>query len=233
MIQWAHENHLKSSSPTKVVFIDTGWASSEWAKRVDDGEALALKYGFEAIRTAPKKKFVDLMRYKKGFPYPGFQWCSTYLKGLPFLDWIEEADPHKKAWVLIGKWSGESRQRKHIPSFIPSSEYHNGRFIWHPLTYLGLSGRNDLIARSGFDILPHRSMECSPCINANRADLRALSPVDIERCRKLEFEIGKHFFRPRNYMGAEGVDEVIRWARSERGQFKPIDDTCSHGMCGN
>ena len=233
MLQWAHENKLNKFGPVYVVYCDTGWANSLWEKRIIDGEKLALKYNFMPVQIGSKMKFQELTEFKKGFPNQRYQWCSAFLKGVPFLKWIEENDPKGNAWVLIGKWSGESRTRKYIPSFISVSQYHGNRFIWHPLTYLGLQERNRLINASGFDILSHRSLECSPCVNANAIDFLQLNEQDIIKTEALEKIIGKNMFRPKRHNGAEGIRQVIEWAKNSKGIEKKINKFCPHGLCGH
>ena len=62
---------------------------------------------------------------------------------------------------------------------------------WHPLYLHTDAERNALITRSGFEPLPHRSLECNPYVNANRQDFLRLTPGEIERVNELEVEIGK------------------------------------------
>lgn len=233
MLQWAHENQLNKMGPVYVVYCDTGWANISWEKRINEGELLAKKYNFTPVKIGSNLKFKELIEFKKGFPNQRYQWCSAHLKGLPFLNWIEDMDPKGNAYILIGKWSGESRERKNIPSFISHSEYHNGRFVWHPLTYLGLQERNRLIKASGFNILPHRSLECSPCVNANAVDFLQLNENDILKTEALESKVGKNMFRPKRHGGAQGIREVIEWAKTSKGIKKKLNDLCSHGMCGH
>jgi 3'-phosphoadenosine 5'-phosphosulfate sulfotransferase (PAPS reductase)/FAD synthetase len=232
LIQWAHENKL--IRPVTVVYIDTGWAAIDWHLRVQEGEELAHKYGFKTITIGAKRKFKELITKRKGFPSQQFQWCSTFLKGVPFMDWITNFDPQGKAWILIGKWRGESKNRKYTPHFIPWSEYHDNRMVWHPLCYQTKKERNQLIERAGMDILLTRSQECAPCVNAVRPDLLALSSEDLEKAISLERKVGKYMFRPYRFMGAEGIPEVMKWARSGRGCYnKDQLELCTHGMCGH
>jgi len=176
------------------------------------------------------------MVLKKGFPSQRYQWCSAMLKGLPFLTWIDEFDTDCKATVIIGKRREESQERADTPEFIESSEYHGGRKVWHPLYLHTETMRNDLIIRAGFEVLPHRSKECSPCINANRDDLRQLTENDILRIENLESKVGKTMYRPKRHGGAKGIRRVIAWAYSDRGKYNDKQDEmfnqCSSGYCG-
>lgn len=218
LIQWAHERCLPSVS---VVYCDTGWAAPGWSLRVAMGEALAEKYGF-VTSTVASIGMPDLVRVKKGWPGNGQQFCTAHLKGLPFLQWADEHDPEGSATVLVGKRRAESPKRKDTPEFIEASEYHGGRLLWHPLYMHTDEQRNELLARAGFDVLPHRSLECNPCVNANREDFLRLTPGEIDRVSDLEAEIGKPMFRPKRF-NALGIYGVIKWASDGRNR-QSIDD---------
>lgn len=228
MIQWAHEAGLENVS---VVYCDTGWASPTWAARIVKGEELAKKYGFKPV-TVTSIGMAELVRMKSGWPGNGQQFCTAHLKGLPFLQWIDEDDPEMKATVMVGKRRAESPARKDTPEYIEGSEYHGGRRLWHPLYLHTDEQRNELLARAGFDVLPHRSLECNPCVNANRQDFLRLSPGEIERVNDLEVEIGKPMFRPKRF-GAIGIHGVIVWAKDgrERQSIEDEEWACS-GLFG-
>jgi 3'-phosphoadenosine 5'-phosphosulfate sulfotransferase (PAPS reductase)/FAD synthetase len=233
LIQWAKENNLQN---VHVVFIDTGWSKPGWLERVAELEAWVTSLGFKAQHIRPEIQFEELMRRKKGFPDQRHQWCSALLKGLPFLTWIDDADPECKATVMIGKRREESQERKDTPEFVESSPYHGGRRVHHPLYLHTEKMRNELIWRAGFEVLPHRSDECSPCANANKADLRRLTPFEIERLKNLEGETGQTMFRTKKKGGAKGIEQVIQWAYSGRGKYNPQQESlftsCSSGYCG-
>jgi len=233
MIQWAQEQSLKDVS---VVFVDTGWAAPGWLDRVKRMEEWVKSLGFAVVHLKSPTEFEELMVLKKGFPSQRYQWCSGTLKGLPFLTWIDEADTESKATVMIGKRREESQERADTPEFIESSEYHGGRKIWHPLYLHTEVMRDDLIFRAGHKVLPHRSKECSPCINANRDDMRQLTEEDIARVEALEAKVGKTMFRPKRHGGAKGIRKVIAWAYAERGQYdnrqEQMFSQCSSGYCG-
>lgn len=234
MIQWAYEAGL---TDVHVVFIDTGWSASGWLERVEQAEQWVRSLGFNAVRIDPAVKFEDLMRAKKGFPSQRYQWCSVHLKGVPFLDWIDSHDKDCQATVMIGKRRAESQERADTAEFIESSEYHGGRRVWHPLFKHTDSQRDELLQRAGFEPLPHRSRECSPCINSNRADLRLLDERDIAKVEALESEVGNTMFRPARHNGAVGVRKVIAWASASPGTYNEAQEDmfseCSSGYCGH
>lgn len=224
LIQWAHERSLPDVT---VAYCDTGWAAPYWPQRVIEGERLATSYGFAIVRC--KSVGMDaLVRQRKGWPGNAQQFCTAHLKGIPFLMWLDEIDTEDKAVVLIGKRRAESEARKNIPEIIEASEYHGGRRLWHPLYAHTDDERNALLHRAGFDVLPHRSRECSPCVNANRADFIALTPGEVERVNDLEVAVGKPMYRPQRF-GAVGIHGVIAWARSgrDRGSIEDEEAECA------
>ena len=222
LIQWTYERGL---SDVTVAYCDTGWAAPGWDTRVAAGELLAKNYGF-SVNRIKSMGMADLIRMKKGWPSNGLQFCTAHLKGIPFLMWVDEFDKGNEAVVLIGKRRAESRAREDTPEFIENSEYHGGRKIWHPLYAHTHAERDELVARSGMELLPHRSQECSPCVNANRADFMLLTQDQIEYINALEVEIGKPMFRPKRF-GALGIYGVMVWAKHGRnrgGMFDPLED---------
>jgi len=228
MIQWAIENKVKN---LHVVFSDTGWLAPGWIQRVERIHAWADLHGIQThiIKSIGME---ELVRIKKGFPGNAQQFCTAHLKGIPFLEWIDEADPECKAVVMVGKRRAESQDRADTPEFVHGSEYHGGRTLWHPLYLHTDEQRNELLHRAGFDPLPHRSLECNPCVNANRADFLRLTPGEIERVNDLEVEIGKPMFRPKRF-GALGIYGVIAWAKDgrERGDIDEENAQCA-GLFG-
>lgn len=229
LIQFAYETQLKDVT---VVYCDTGWAKSDWHKRVEAGEALAKSYGFQTIRQK-SIGMVELVRMKKGFPFHRSQFCTAHLKGLPFLEWIDEADPECESIVMIGKRREESHKRADTPEWIDSSEYHGGRKVWHPLYLHNTDARNSLLKSAGIEVLPHRSDECFPCVNANKMDIQRLEEAAITRLEILEHEIGKTMFRPYKHGNAKGIRKVHIWAHSNRGQYNDDQEELFDMGCGS
>jgi len=230
LTQWAFEKGLED---VVCVYCNTGWASPKWANRVIDYRRFVEAIGFKFVEVK-SIGMEELVRMKKGFPSNQYQFCTAHLKGIPFLEWIDKEDPGCKATVLIGKRRGESEKRKNTPEFIYNSEHHGGRTIWHPLYKHSERKRDALLDRAGFDVLPHRSLECNPCVNANRGDFLRLTPGEIERVNDLEVEVGKPMYRPKRF-GAMGIHGVIRWAKDgrDRGDIEDeMHDCASLFGCG-
>lgn len=228
LIQWSIEREL---SDLHVVFCDTGWLAPGWIQRVERVHAWAEKQGAKT-HVVSSLGMAELVRMKSGFPGNGQQFCTAHLKGLPFLQWIDEADPERVATVLVGKRREESDARADTPEFVYGSEYHGGRRLWHPLYLHTTAMRNQLLRRAGFDPLPHRSLECNPCVNANREDFKRLTPGEIERVSELEVEISQPMFRAKRF-GALGIHGVIAWARDgrKRGDIEEENGYCA-GLFG-
>lgn len=236
LLRWAKEYGLEN---VFVVYCDTGWAHPDWHRRVKKGMALADRYGF-VTWSVKGMSFEEMVLMRNGFPSQLYQWCSGLLKTIPFGDFAEFIDPNKEAVVVLGKRRAESKNRAKTPEFILASEYHEGRTVWHPLYKHTDKERNKLLKRAGFKPLSHRSMECCPCVNANRSDLRNTPESQIEKVRRLERLTGKEMFRAYRHQGAWGIDQVMEWAASGRGKYHKDQmrlwnykgELCPSGLCG-
>jgi 3'-phosphoadenosine 5'-phosphosulfate sulfotransferase (PAPS reductase)/FAD synthetase len=254
MIQWAHDEGLRG---VVVVYSNTGWAARWWGDRVGKMEAWVHSLGFRTAQTQ-SIGFKELARKKQAFPTQQFQWCSHALKIAPAEEWLALNDPDRRAVCLVGVRRDEGQDRANFPAFLLNSGSHGGRVMVAPMAEWNAEQRNAMLANAGFDPLPHRSMECSPCVNSNKEDLKALTEEDVVRADDLEVEIQTEFgltskgkprtlFRPHRHMGAVGVREVVKWAHSDRGKYVPpvinqpataepeddaVEGGCVSGWCG-
>jgi 3'-phosphoadenosine 5'-phosphosulfate sulfotransferase (PAPS reductase)/FAD synthetase len=210
-----------------VVFCDTGWAAPTWLELVTEAEEWVVELGYKPIRVQ-SIGMEELVRIKQGFPANQYQFCTAHLKGIPFLSWCEEFDPDLEATVLVGKRRAESKARADTPEYIENSEFHGDRLLWHPLYKHSDEERNALLDQAGFDVLPHRSQECSPCVNANRQDFLLLTTEQIERVNNLEVEMGRSMFRPKRF-GALGIHGVIAWAHHGKKRMELEPDELIEG----
>lgn len=257
LIQWAKEAGLEDVA---VVYTDTKWAADWWYDRVEKMEAWVKSLGFTPHRTT-SIGFKELARQKKAFPTQRYQWCSYILKIEPAMRWLDEFDPNKVSVCLVGVRREESQERANFPEFLAKSGNHGDRVMLAPLANKTQDERDALLARAGVDPLPHRSMECSPCINSNKRDLQALTEAEIAECEGLEDAMQDEFgltrngkprtlFRPHRHQGAVGIREVVKWAHSPRGKYQPpagarndVDEPddlpdenimgCEAGFCGS
>lgn len=243
LIQWAYENDLED---VVVVYSDTGWAAPHWRSRVDQMERWVHRLGFSASRTT-SMGFRELARFKKGFPTQRYQWCSFILKIEPAMRWLETNDPDRRGVCLVGVRQEESQDRASFPEYLMRSGNHGNRIMVAPLAKMTEEERDALLQRAGVEPLPHRSMECSPCINSNKRDLKALTEESIVEVEELEAEMDAEFgltkngnrrtlFRPHRHGGAVGIREVVKWANSKRGGYSPEPEEdlsgCDTGFCG-
>ena len=240
LIQWLHARGYAPES--HIIYADTGWARESWKLRVEIMECWARSLGFATHRTA-SEGFEALVRRKKGWPRQGIQFCTQHLKIEPVNTMQDAIDPERRGIVVIGKRRAESANRAQTPEFIESDPYNGGRRVWHPLYLHTDEDRDALLHEVGIPVLPHRSDECWPCINANKADIMRLAH-DIPRVdfiRRLEVDLGytskgkpRLMYRPYRYRGAKGIDAMIRWAKTDRGA--DFDDgtgnDCQYGAAG-
>lgn len=233
-VQILHEYGLPRQRHCVALYSDTGWAAPGWADRVTEAEIWAESLGFETVRTT-SIGFADLARKRKTFPRGLMQFCTGELKIEPAKRWLADNDPERRAIAVNGVRRAESQRRASTPVFTPISASHDGRALWSPLAEFSDADRDMLLSRTPFEALPHRSMECSPCIFSSRADLRNVTETRVREIEQLEADVGRVMFRPKAYAGAEGIREIMRWANSERGKYIPGDDEapdCDSGFCG-
>ena len=120
--------------------------------------------------------------------------------------------------------------------------------LWQAIYDQTDDGRNALITRAGHAVLAHKSRECKVCVNENREGLAAAPEVAIADIARVERELGtgvggkpRTMFRPAKKMGATGIRQVVRWARSAPGKFTLDDGTgpsgtetgCDGGFCAS
>jgi len=236
LVQWAIQHKLDN---VIVAYSDTQWASKEWPGIVNKREEFARLAGFKTVRI-PSEGMANLVRRKKGWPgCRKFQFCTTELKILPAQQWLATIDPDKEAMCLTGVRRCESKERADWPEYLMESEKHEGRELWSPLVDFSDAQRDALIANAGFSPLPHRSMECFPCVCSNRTDLRMLTADRITEIEIMELQMGttskdnlRTMFRPYRHMGAIGIREVHKWAMSDHGKYQPAGQVCDSGFCG-
>lgn len=254
LIQWAMREELEDVT---VVYSDTKWAATWWMARVERMEKWVQGFGWKTDRTT-SIGFADLARKKGAFPTNRFQWCTGELKIEPGERWLAINDPEKRAICLVGVRREESQDRADFPTFMVKSPSHGSRTMIAPMVDWTVAVRDGFLEMADIKPLPHRSMECSPCVNANRGDLVAMKDdADrIEEIASLERELGIDgeltangkirgaLFRPSLKMGATGIHEVMKWAVAGHGKYGKMDDQislldedgssgCVAGWCGS
>jgi len=236
LIQWAREEGL---SDVVVLYSDTGWSRASWAVRVDQMEAWVRSLGYVPARTE-SIGMEALLKSKKMWPQRLMQFCTKELKIVPTIAWLEKNDPERRAIVLTGIRREESANRAAAPMFLINSVNDGGRCVIQPLATFTEADRDALLRRAGFEPLGHRSEECK-CINSGRADIVRWDADDIAEIRRIETALGFSskgkpctMFRPNKFMGATGIDEIVKWAHSPRGKYEPPEEAgepCDSGWC--
>lgn len=237
LIQWAYEHNLENVA---VLYNDTGWADPAWESRVLECEVWCAARGFAPHRTS-SLGMRALVQKKKGWPRQGIQFCTEFLKLEPTARWNDEHNPQRLGVSVIGVRRAESANRARFPEFSVGVD---GATVWAPMVRFSNADRDALLCRARVEPLPHRSKECFPCINANRADILQLTEARVAEIEAFENSLGytskgnpRTMYRPYRYQGATGIREIVRWARSPRGKFNLDDGNegpgCDAGACVN
>ena len=228
LIQWAH---LHQKNNVYVVHVETGFAASEWQTQVKKGQALAKRYHFNAIALQANPGLPEMILDRKRFPSSQFQWCVSFLKGLPFLQWLDQMDSSCEAEIWLPSRRADSRARVHLPEAIENSDYYGGRKVVYPLSRIDHHERDALVANSGLELLTHRSLECDPCIHSQLTDFSRLSEDTISRVAALECQLQRPMFNAKHFNGNEGIRTVVKWAHLQNKELENNLETYDMG-CG-
>ncbi|MBA2709395.1 MAG: phosphoadenosine phosphosulfate reductase family protein [Tatlockia sp.] len=177
------------------VYVKTGWAAERWVERVNACTEYACRHGVEVHELNALATFSEMVLDRKQFPSPKFQWCASFLKGLPLINFLDNFDPVCNDLIVSGKRRLDSRRFAKLQEFDFDDEYYQGRTLWHPLWQLSDNEFKKLIKNTGFEFEPQPSLECSPCIHVRSEELRQLDLKLLERLESLELEIGQTMFQ--------------------------------------
>lgn len=191
VIQWAINAQLNNVT---VVSVATGWADTAWLNHVTRVENYIQQQAFNVVQLQAEPDFPDLMRERGQFPSQKFQWCASFLKGLPLIEWLDKVDPRNEACIILGKRRLDSRANVDLAERVPNSEHYGEREVWYPLFDCSNEKFTKLIAATGFSLLSHRSLECDPCVNSRDDDFLRLTKETILKTETLEQELGKNLF---------------------------------------
>lgn len=238
LIQWAHEHALRDVT---VAYSNTGWAAQKWPARVAAGEAWAQSLGYKTAQI-PSMGMEALVAMKKAWPRGGggdYQFCTGHLKGAPAAAWLDELDPDGGAVCMVGVRREESAKRTYWPEWSEESPNHGGRPLHSPLVRHTEAMRDELIRKTPLPVLPHRSKECWPCVNARKGELAAMDEPAIIRIEAIETRAGinskgnaRVMFSPARHNGAIGIRAVVEDARKGHDDmFEP--QGCDGGWCGS
>lgn len=229
LIQFMEDNYKGQYG---VVYNDTGWARSDWpalVKRV--GDWCFIK-GVPFFITESEGLEALVIR-KKGWPMPAskMQFCTSILKEGPTLELLERIDPDGDIIIVTGRRREESQNRAKLSIYEYDSPKHGGRDVFNPLASFDCEMRDVLIKKMGFDVLPHQSMECYPCVCANKSDIKQMGGDEkrIAQIEAIEISMGhtknekpRTMFRPYRAGGGVGIRQVVQWGCGPRGWKAPF-----------
>ena len=231
LIQWASEQRI---TDVTVVYIDTGWAAEGWLTQVAHYETWVQTLGFKTVQLKTNKPFAELMLMKQGFPTRRYQWCSLHLKGIPFLNWVEQYDPTSQATVLLSRRNADQNSENLATEFIDCCEFHGNRKVWQPLYNSDDEQLNQLLQHTGLTQPAHLSGECAPCINSSVPILQQLTTLEIERLTELEEDLETPLFNPDDCGAANTIAEVVKWAQTANPSTLQYRFGCSAAFgCGS
>ena len=222
LIQYMQENHKGEFC---VLYNDTGWARGDWPERVSSISKMLFDLGV-TLHITKSIGMEAIVRKNKGWPMPAssMQWCTTHLKEQPSNDFYEKHDKECDSIIVTGRRRAESQNRANLPKWQYDSKKHGGRDVYNPLVSFTDLDRDVYIRSFGLEPLPHQSMECYPCVCANKQDLMSMG-VDDERIaliEKIETDLGhtrygkpRTMFRPYRAGFAVGIRDVLKWANIE------------------
>lgn len=202
VMQWAYVQRL---NPVTVIHVATGTGSTAWLQRVEQGQQLARQYQFTSIALTPTRTFSELAQERKSFPNLKYQWCPTFLKALPLLNYLDEHDPRNEYTIVLGSRRQDSRARFRLSEFVAESEYYGDRKVWYPLFDTNNEERDRLIRAAGFEVLNQRSLECNPCVVKEYNDFSSFDSGVVNEINSLENKIKQTLFdRPFVELVVEG-----------------------------
>ena len=239
LVQWMYENHEGEFS---VLYNNTGWARDDWQERI---EVIRFKCSVLGIRFNETKSegMISLVKRKKGWPMPAskMQFCTGELKEKPSLEFYKGVDPNRNTIIVTGRRREESQNRASLAMWQHESSKHGGRDVYNPLVSHNENDRDVLIKRFGMDVLRHSSMECYPCVCANKTDLGSMAKDDprIKLIETVEIEMGhtrnekpRTMFRPYRVGGGVGIRQAIEWGHGPRG-YKSTEIPPDYVYTGN
>jgi 3'-phosphoadenosine 5'-phosphosulfate sulfotransferase (PAPS reductase)/FAD synthetase len=214
-----------------VVYNDTGWSRSDWPARIAKVSNWCFENGIQFLITK-SEGMESLVRRKKGWPMPAskMQFCTHELKEKPTLELLNRIDPEKELTIVTGRRREESQNRSDLPQWQDESPKHDGRECWNPLYLHTKEMRDELIVRAGFEPLTHSSMECYPCVCANKSDMAQMAGDEkrIAEIEAIEIDMGftknekpRTMFRPYRAGGGVGIRQVVEWGCGPRGWKAP------------
>lgn len=237
LIQWAHEHGMQPI----VAYTNTGWAAAKWADRVARMRTWVESLGMAFVEVH-SMGMAALVEMKQAWPRGGggrFQFCTKHLKEAPALVWLDKVDPDREATCMVGIRREESANRTFFPEWTEESPNHGGRQLHAPLVRHREAERDALVLKSPLEVLPHRSKECYPCVNARNGEIAAMDEPAIVKVEDIETRAGinskgnaRVMFSPAKHGGAVGIRAVVEYRRGAMDDmYEPAG--CDGGWCGH
>jgi 3'-phosphoadenosine 5'-phosphosulfate sulfotransferase (PAPS reductase)/FAD synthetase len=188
----------------------------------------------------------DLMAKLKGrFPSTKARFCTTHLKLMPQLRWMNE---HRETLLKDGfeRYIGVRRDESVARSEVSDREWDDTFACWlnRPIASWTKHQVFDYLKSHGEEVNPLYTLGfgrvgCAPCINSGKEDIRlwaARFPEMIDKVREWETQVGRTFFPPLLPGGRYGfIDEVVEWAKTTHGgrqyALPILEAEVQSGMC--
>ena len=240
----------------RYVFADTGWEAPETYAYLD---YLRSKLGIAIDVVGVEGGMVAKIRARAGFPGRMQRWCTQELKVQPlraYHDALIESTGTETVSAL-GVRAEESESRAHLPEWSDESDGPKswGGYVWRPLIAWSVADVLAIHNRHGVKVNPlyqrgHDRVGCYPCIYAGKDEIRLIPDERIALIRALEIECEatraernavepvryKHavasFFQTRHGVEPMHIDDVVTWARTDRGGRQlPLLTPAPRGGC--
>lgn len=230
---------LRTGLDPIAVYVDTGW---EWDGHHRHLDMLEQRVG-PICRIKPKETFEQRTRRYGMFPSRVKKWCTRELKIEPFKQWLDAFvdQSGEDVQLLLGIRREESAKRAD-PIATPEREWSDlyDCEVWRPILDWTVEQVIEEHRTAGIPMHPlyHHGSErvgCFPCVNASKAELAVLGRIDpgrVSLIRQIEADTQQTMFtrdrrtekRRQGDNGPSvvpiGIDEVLAWAKTERGGKK-------------
>ena len=230
----AYINRMRHYLPFEtiyVLYISTDWEGKDWLEKVSHGEDWAKKWHFVPLRIAAPS-FQSMMIDRGEAPSPKFQWCSNFLKGIPFINWLDKLDKSGSWSIAYAK--RQSATRVKVLSRIEQCEYHGDRQVINPIAQISNANYEKILEEYNWSKWPKMSQECAPCINSNSLELAQMKKDDINKTNQLEKKIRAPFFPKSRFGNQETIVEQSQHVKNqiENFEYKFQRDKFNRG-CGD
>ena len=199
LIQWALEAPQIKNESLHILNVKTGFESQQvhWIQH-----CINVKTWLNTQKTQdqqakltlhtlyPAQTMQEAILSRRQFPDKKATWCSTFLKGLTYLNWLENYDSNYDATILLPHRRDMSiiyRTQKKPPD---STSYFDDRHVEYPLFNFCAENIKTLLLKTNLPPFTYpRSLECHPCIH----DAGILNHSEQDRLHKLEQTIHKTY----------------------------------------